>query len=188
MVQLFGENEDEVNPAIPAMSAMLATLAGAVAQLDSAQQEAITPEKFLDLLDEVFNAPLIPFPTLLIEQEEKLTACRAMFRQLVEQSKNEFRMLNALAEVVDDDAPALPRPADVVTEGATGRAVLVLTASISNTLDRMFSLSVVGVPIPSTKVAFITILEEQLQSGIQQHGTRQQETDWLLEILEDLRR
>ena len=176
MEQLFGEDEGELNPAIPAMAAMLATLAGVVAELDSAQEGATTTEGFLDRLDAVFNTPLTPFQTLLLGQEEKLNAYRAMFRQLVEQSKDEFRVLNALAEGAEEDTPPAPHPADVVAEGATGRAILVLTASLSLAIERS----------PVDKETFLALFETFLRNGIREHGTRPPETDWLLEVLAGL--
>ncbi len=174
MEKLFGKNEGGVNPALPAMAALLSELALIIADIDSSREGTAT--SILDRLDKDLDKSSETFPILLVEQEQKLNEYRQAFRNAVEQTKEELRALNKLAEALEDDTPT-PHPADVVAEGATGRAILVLIASLSLAIERS----------PVDKETFLAFLETFLRNGIREYGTRPPETDWILEILDSLR-
>ena len=180
MENLFGENEGEVNPALPAMAALLSALALIIADIDFSR-EGIS---ILDRLDKDLDNTSETFPTLLVEQEQKLNEYRQAFRNSVEQAKEGLSVLNAeelsafksLVEVAGEYIPT-PRPSDAVDEGATARAVLVLAASLSLAINRL----------PVNKGPFVSLLEHFLQDGIREYNATQPEKDWLLGILAALR-
>ena len=186
MEQLYPENNEQVNPdAFYASSALLSTLSLIIADLDRSNEGIATA--ILNRLDEDITNTSETLPILTVEQEQKLNEYRQTFRAQVEQTMEELRALYALAEASNADEGKTVHPADAVAEGATGRAVLVLTASLSNALDQIARLSLAGAPMPPLKATFIVRLEEQLQNGIWEYGTGQPETDWLLGILSNLR-
>ena len=98
MENLFGNNEGNVNPAIPATAALLSALACTVAELDAEQEGERLAERFLDRMEWYVRNPSEKLPTLLLEQEQMLEAYRLLFRQTVEQTKDEFRMLNEFGQ------------------------------------------------------------------------------------------